>query len=255
MTRAAPHQPHCPYCLSAILPSEDSVVCSACGIPHHRECWRANRRCTTYGCTGRAQRIAPESAPRAWRPAARLDVPAAALPADVEPVPPADQPSKPAAEQPGEDDVLEVYIPPRGGSLSPVWIVILIVVLPLLMALALSYAPPDRPDPPPGPQTVQGRPWQRPAPPPPSPAAPASSGQPGPTARLVTAHAYLRASPDDDSMIVNRLYPGAVVDVLDSKGQWAYVRTPVGDEGYVHRDALAPIRTPTPPARNPKSRG
>jgi len=51
--RAAGAEPKkCPYCLFPILPSENSVVCSACRVPHHGDCWHENRRCTTYGCRG-----------------------------------------------------------------------------------------------------------------------------------------------------------------------------------------------------------
>lgn len=27
------------------------IVCPACNIPHHAECWRENGGCTTYGCS------------------------------------------------------------------------------------------------------------------------------------------------------------------------------------------------------------
>ena len=40
----------CPYCQSGFLPHEDVLVCRACEIPHHRECWQENGGCTTYGC-------------------------------------------------------------------------------------------------------------------------------------------------------------------------------------------------------------
>ncbi len=42
----------CPYCQTPIKPGAPVFVCSVCGIPHHTECWRENRRCTTFGCTG-----------------------------------------------------------------------------------------------------------------------------------------------------------------------------------------------------------
>jgi len=29
----------CPYCQTPIKPGEAVVFCSACSIPHHRECW------------------------------------------------------------------------------------------------------------------------------------------------------------------------------------------------------------------------
>jgi hypothetical protein len=40
----------CPYCQSAILLQQDPFVCPTCKTPHHRECWRENGGCTTYGC-------------------------------------------------------------------------------------------------------------------------------------------------------------------------------------------------------------
>jgi len=42
----------CPYCQTPIKPGANITVCSACGMPHHSECWHANGQCTTYGCQG-----------------------------------------------------------------------------------------------------------------------------------------------------------------------------------------------------------
>lgn len=42
----------CPYCQTPIKPGVPVAVCSACGMPHHAECWRENGRCTTFGCGG-----------------------------------------------------------------------------------------------------------------------------------------------------------------------------------------------------------
>lgn len=42
----------CPYCMTPIKPSAAAVVCNACGMPHHTECWQENRHCTTFGCNG-----------------------------------------------------------------------------------------------------------------------------------------------------------------------------------------------------------
>ena len=42
----------CPYCQAPLKPGVEIVTCSACGMPHHAECWRENGRCTTYGCDG-----------------------------------------------------------------------------------------------------------------------------------------------------------------------------------------------------------
>lgn len=42
----------CPYCQTPIKPGEAVVFCSACSIPHHRECWNEGGGCTTFGCNG-----------------------------------------------------------------------------------------------------------------------------------------------------------------------------------------------------------
>jgi hypothetical protein len=41
----------CPYCRFPIKPGQDIVICPACKVPHHEDCWRENGGCTTYGCT------------------------------------------------------------------------------------------------------------------------------------------------------------------------------------------------------------
>lgn len=50
----------CPYCQTPIQPGEPVVFCSACAIPHHRECWEESRSCTTFGCRGAASLAAPD---------------------------------------------------------------------------------------------------------------------------------------------------------------------------------------------------
>lgn len=42
----------CPYCKTEFKEGDDIVVCSACEMPHHKECWIENKGCTTFGCTG-----------------------------------------------------------------------------------------------------------------------------------------------------------------------------------------------------------
>ena len=42
----------CPYCQFPIKPGVEAVSCSKCGIPHHKQCWAQNNRCTTFGCDG-----------------------------------------------------------------------------------------------------------------------------------------------------------------------------------------------------------
>jgi hypothetical protein len=56
----------CPYCRTAIESGTRTVVCPACELVHHADCWEENRGCSTYGC-----RMAGAVTPRAAaRPAA-----------------------------------------------------------------------------------------------------------------------------------------------------------------------------------------
>jgi hypothetical protein len=45
----------CPYCRFPLKPGEAVQVCPSCATPHHLECWRENRGCTTYGCQSSPQ--------------------------------------------------------------------------------------------------------------------------------------------------------------------------------------------------------
>ncbi len=42
----------CSFCQFPIKQDSEVVVCSACKIPHHRECWQENGGCTTFGHQG-----------------------------------------------------------------------------------------------------------------------------------------------------------------------------------------------------------
>ena len=56
----------CPYCQVVIKPGQNVVVCSQCGVAHHKECWDANGGCTTLSCAGGAasQAVARPMPPR-----------------------------------------------------------------------------------------------------------------------------------------------------------------------------------------------
>lgn len=45
----------CPYCKTSFKPDDEIVICSECGMPHHKDCWIENQRCTTFGCQGTIQ--------------------------------------------------------------------------------------------------------------------------------------------------------------------------------------------------------
>jgi hypothetical protein len=41
----------CKICGTAI--ADRPVYCRRCGTPHHRECWKYNRGCSTFACAGK----------------------------------------------------------------------------------------------------------------------------------------------------------------------------------------------------------
>jgi len=53
----------CPYCQFPLKADSEVVVCAECRIPHHRECWRENGGCTTFGHQGlrKEARLLPDS--------------------------------------------------------------------------------------------------------------------------------------------------------------------------------------------------
>jgi len=40
----------CPFCQTAIRPTQQARVCGQCGIPHHADCWVENGRRDTFDC-------------------------------------------------------------------------------------------------------------------------------------------------------------------------------------------------------------
>ncbi|MGZ4876287.1 MAG: RING finger protein, partial [Candidatus Angelobacter sp.] len=44
-------EPVCPYCR---MPFDEAspprIFCTACGMPHHEDCYRENGGCTVFGC-------------------------------------------------------------------------------------------------------------------------------------------------------------------------------------------------------------
>ena len=50
----------CPYCKTAFTENDDIVICSACDMPHHKDCWIENQGCTTFGCSGTIEGLSNE---------------------------------------------------------------------------------------------------------------------------------------------------------------------------------------------------
>jgi len=56
----------CPYCRFPLKTRERMLVCPACRVAHHADCWGENGGCTTYGCG-----YAPDAHPPQAVPVAR----------------------------------------------------------------------------------------------------------------------------------------------------------------------------------------
>ena len=98
----------CPYCQTPIKPSATAVVCNACGMPHHAECWRENGRCTTYGCSGSPLSVNGIPLPRPAGAMPHAPLAEGRLPA-----------APPAAGRPGwavEPEPLEVTLAPEDSA-------------------------------------------------------------------------------------------------------------------------------------------
>jgi len=40
----------CPYCKSSLSDLTPPAICEDCGTAHHLDCWKANRKCSVFGC-------------------------------------------------------------------------------------------------------------------------------------------------------------------------------------------------------------
>ena len=40
----------CAYCMTELKANDDVLLCGACGMPHHQDCWNENGGCATFGC-------------------------------------------------------------------------------------------------------------------------------------------------------------------------------------------------------------
>ena len=260
MTSAAPRRLRCPYCQSPVVPSQDGVVCSACGIPHHRECWRINRGCTTYACKGYARRLdlsgrpghrdtrrSTQDGPDVEPPPIVISLPetrtssrpATGRPATTRSASPRSTSTRyasagPAGARPAEPNHhRRRHRPPvlraaQGALLrlnelhrSAPWAVPCLVAVTAWLLLAVLVYP------------------HRPAP----------VAAPGSLTRVVVEPVYLREQPSDRSAKLTQLQRGQRVLLMGvESGDWVKVRPDDAQAGYVPRHAL---NTPTPDAGGP----
>jgi len=82
----------CPYCQGPIADAEETVVCSGCETPHHKDCYEENKGCTVFGCS-----CAPPEEPKLSVSTPELMNP---LPSVPSPDPAAGPPPAPAAPPP-----------------------------------------------------------------------------------------------------------------------------------------------------------
>ena len=82
--------PVCPYCR---MPFDEAspprIFCTACGMPHHEDCYRENGGCTVFGC-----KCAPADDPKLQ--VSQSDLSAVTMPA--QPYTPVPQPYTPSAQ-------------------------------------------------------------------------------------------------------------------------------------------------------------
>jgi TM2 domain-containing membrane protein YozV len=77
-------EPVCPYCRMAFdEAAPPKIFCTACGMPHHEDCYRENGGCTVFGC-----KCAPADDPKLQVSQSDLS----AIPVAVQPYAPAPQP-------------------------------------------------------------------------------------------------------------------------------------------------------------------
>jgi TM2 domain-containing membrane protein YozV len=141
-------EPVCPYCR---MPFEESapprVFCTACGTPHHEDCYCENGGCTVFGCSR-----APADDPKLQ--VSQNDLRAVSLPA--QPYAPPAQPYAPAASFAQTAYAAQPGPAPRSsyGS-SPLGLSLAAAPAPAVSAPAAGTVPTAATAPPPAAQSVQ----------------------------------------------------------------------------------------------------
>ena len=84
-------EPVCPYCRMAFdEAAPPKIFCTACGTPHHEDCYRENGGCTVFGC-----KCAPADDPKLQVSQSDLS----AIPVAAQPYAPVAQPYTPMVQQ------------------------------------------------------------------------------------------------------------------------------------------------------------
>lgn len=100
-------EPVCPYCRMPFdEASPPKIFCTACGMPHHEDCYQENGGCTVFGC-----KCAPADDPKLQ--VSQSDLSAVSIP--VQPYAPIAQPYTPTVQQPAVQQTAPVqgYQPSR----------------------------------------------------------------------------------------------------------------------------------------------
>lgn len=204
------------------------MVCRECGIVHHRECWEVNRRCTTYGCDGRAQEVGPDG--RGAEPdAGTVVVDLADLDGGTSRW--GVRTARPADEYPPVDISADetASLRPQRRRRSRDWSLGCWGTVRLVLALAaLTF----------------GLTWWNVYVTPPRPPVPkADTEKSASLDRVIAQRVRLRARPSEQGQTVAELRAGTTVRLLATTSDWAKVRTRDGKEGYVPRSALRTVES------------
>jgi len=94
----------CPYCQGPIGDSEETIVCTGCETPHHKDCYEENKGCTVFGC-----QCAPPEEPKLSVSTPELMNPLPATPAvsDSSAPPPTPAPAPPPPARPMTTEELQ----------------------------------------------------------------------------------------------------------------------------------------------------
>jgi hypothetical protein len=217
MTMARPDI--CPYCRFPIAPSEPTIVCPKCQLAHHKECWEANRGCTTYGCDGRQGVVTAFAPDEDAVPTETLvvDVPSTERSAPRSPL----WPHRPVSDLPPVDAAPWDDAPLRRRGAMPRFIhraLWRLAYLAVIIGIVWAAMPRVEHGTAPAPRVTVERSATR--------------------QRVVASRVRLRRSPSPTAPVVAELRPGDRVVLLSVTSTWAQVRTLGGRTGYLPRSSI-----------------